>query len=225
LQQENFEGPANIAKWALSKNHEIKGTMVHQGERLPLMNDFDMLVIMGGSMNVYEDKKYPWLKDEKKFIERAIFEDKHVLGICLGSQLISDVLGGLVYKNAYKEIGWFDVSLTGEGKNSSVFKGFTDKFTVFQWHGDTFDIPPGCKHIAESVACKNQAFTYGDKTLGLQFHLETSEESVKFLVDNCRNEIVQDRYIQSIDEMYEKKSHSIELYRLMLIMMDNLTGY
>lgn len=107
------------------------------------MKDFDWLIIMRGSMNIYEEEKYPWLAVEKKFIARTIESGKIVLGICLGSQLIADVLGGRVSRNKYRELGWFPVTLTKEAKDSPVFSALPARFNVFQWHGDTFKIPQG----------------------------------------------------------------------------------
>jgi GMP synthase-like glutamine amidotransferase len=161
LEHEPFEGLANIEVWAKNRGHSISRTLLFNNEELPDIDDFDWLVIMGGSMNIYEEEKYPWLREEKNFIAEAIAGKKIVLGICLGSQLIADVLGGNVSKNKYKEIGWFPVSLTADAKNSPVFSTLPRKFAAFHWHGDTFKIPPGAVRIAESEGCANQAFEYG----------------------------------------------------------------
>src|SRR5690606_32591469 len=114
----------------------------------------------------------PWMKEEKKLIEKAILKGKRVIGICLGAQLIADVLGARVFPNKEKEIGWFPIELTEEGQKSPFFAGFNKTETVFHWHGDTFEIPKGAEHIASSKVCENQAFLFDHKVLGLQFHLE-----------------------------------------------------
>ncbi|MDP6686087.1 MAG: type 1 glutamine amidotransferase, partial [Candidatus Omnitrophota bacterium] len=150
LQHVPFEGIANISKWAKAKNHTVSGSLVYENQSLPMVTEFDSLVIMGGPMGVYEDDKYPWLSKEKKYIEKAIKAEKLVFGVCLGAQLIADVLGAKVYKNQYKEIGWYDVTLTGEAKTSSVFSNLEKNFVAFHWHGDTFDIPAGAKRLAET---------------------------------------------------------------------------
>src|SRR3972149_5577170 len=173
LEHEPFEGLANIEVWAKKKGYIITRTLLFNNEELPEMNDFDWLVIMGGSMNVYEEEKYPWLREEKNLIAEAIASKKMILGVCLGAQLVADVLGGRVSKNRYNEIGWFPVTLTEEARNSSIFFNFPGTFTAFHWHGDTLRIPHGAKKIAQSEGCANQAFEYG-KTIGLQFHLEYS---------------------------------------------------
>ncbi|MDO8671400.1 MAG: type 1 glutamine amidotransferase, partial [Dehalococcoidia bacterium] len=158
LQHALFEGPANIVAWAGARGHPVSATALCRGERLPETGDFDWLVIMGGPMNVYEEEEYPWLADEKRLIEKSIAEGKIVLGVCLGAQIIADVLGAPVYKNSDKEIGWHPVFLSQEGRESSVFRGFPDRFVAFHWHGDTFDLPAGCTRLAGSEACQNQAF-------------------------------------------------------------------
>lgn len=179
---------------------------------------------MGGPMGVHDEKKHPWLKAEKQFIENAIKSDKVVIGICLGAQLIADVLGAKVFPSQYKEIGWFPVHLTNEGKK--VLGDFPEDFTAFHWHGDTFDLPSGAKHLAGSVACKNQAFLY-DKVLGLQFHLESTEASVKALIDNCRQEIVPASHIQNeesiLNHMDNVPSNSLLMTKLLNFMHQKIS--
>jgi GMP synthase-like glutamine amidotransferase len=170
-QHEPFEGLGNIEVWAKNKGHSISRTLLFKNEKLSENSNFDWLVIMGGSMNIYEEDKFPWLREEKNFIAKAIAANKILLGVCLGSQLIADVLGGKVSKNKFKEIGWFPVSLTREARNPSIFSSLPCTFTAFHWHGDTFKIPQGAKRIAQSEGCANQAFECG-RAIGLQFHLE-----------------------------------------------------
>jgi GMP synthase-like glutamine amidotransferase len=174
---------------------------------------------MGGPMNVYEDRVYPWLLPEKKFIEQAIEHRKFVLGVCLGAQLAADVLGGPVTPNLHKEIGWFPVSLTEVGRRSPVFEGFPIRFDAFQWHGDTFSIPPGAEQLAESEACANQAFQYAGHVVGLQFHLDYSVESIEKMLRYCGHELVNERYIQTAEAIrtfyHQLSTTSSLLYRLL----------
>ncbi|MCX9010528.1 MAG: type 1 glutamine amidotransferase [Candidatus Methanoperedens sp.] len=221
LEHEHFEGLANIEVWAKKRGHSISRTLLFNNEELPDINDFDWLVIMGGSMNIYEEEKYPWLKEEKNFITEAIASKKIVLGVCLGSQLAADVLGGRVSKNEYKEIGWFPVTLTGEAKSSPVFSTLPGKFIAFHWHGDTFKIPPGAARIAQSEGCANQAFGYG-RVIGLQFHIEYSIESINSMFQNCADELVDGKYIQKPDEIISQNSNVPETQRLLDILLDNM---
>jgi GMP synthase-like glutamine amidotransferase len=155
----------------------------HAGAGLPDPSELDMLVIMGGPMNIYEYDVHPWLGPEKKFIRACIDRGKAVLGICLGGQLIADVLGGEVTTAPFEEIGWYPVELTEAGRQLEAFAHFPDQFTTLQWHGDTFSIPAGAIHAAWSEATPNQAFSYdNERVIGLQFHLEETWETLSDLV-------------------------------------------
>ncbi|MBL7215796.1 MAG: type 1 glutamine amidotransferase [Phycisphaerae bacterium] len=185
-----FEDAANIGRWAQDRGHTLNYTHFFRNEILPDINSFDMLAIMGGLMNIYEHDAYPWLVGEKAFIKDAIDASKKVIGVCLGSQVIADVLGGKVTQNPQKEIGWHTVTLTEAGQNSPVFSDIPKEMDVFQWHGDAFSIPPGAIHLATNQTCANQAFLYGSHVLGLQFHLEYSRESIEKMLTHCADELV-----------------------------------
>jgi GMP synthase-like glutamine amidotransferase len=221
LEHEPFEGLANIEVWAKKKGHSITRTLLFNNEGLPDISDFDWLFIMGGSMNIYEEEKYPWLGEEKNFIAEAIAANKILLGICLGSQLIADVLGGKVNKNKFKEIGWFPVSLTREARDSSIFSSLPGTFTAFHWHGDTFKIPYGSARIAQSEGCVNQAFECG-RAIGLQFHLEYSKKSIDLMFRNCSDELVDGKYIQKQDEIVSQISNVHKIRDILNTMLDNM---
>lgn len=178
LQHGPTEGPGMITQWALDRGHQVEGTHLYRGESLPEVNDFDWLVIMGGPMNIYEYRNHPWLRDEKRLIAEAISAQKTVLGVCLGAQLIADVLGAKIYQNPEIEIGWFPVRFLDTRNSVHAFQDFPPELTVLHWHGDTFDLPKGAIHLAKSAACKHQAFAYGDKVIGLQFHIEVPQEEL-----------------------------------------------
>ncbi len=224
LQHVHFETPANILKWAKERNIPVKGTNLFLKEPLPDMDDFDFLVVMGGPMGVYDEKDFPFLKEEKIFIERAISSDKKVIGICLGAQLIAEVLGAKVYKNRFKEIGWFPVYKTEEAEKTKIFKDFPEETIAFHWHGDTFDIPSGAIHTVKSEACKNQAFEYNDgKVVALQFHLETTKESAKALIDNSAEELKENgRFIQEPDFILSQDRYFKEIQKILFNLLDNM---
>lgn len=201
LQHVPFEGLGNVENLALLRGHQISCTRLFKYDPLPEMDEFDWLIIMGGPMNIYQENEFPWLANEKIFIKKAINTGKLVLGICLGAQLIADMLGAKVYQNRYPEIGWFDVKLTKDAHNSSIFNKFPKRFTAFHWHGDTFDLPPKCVWIAQSDACKHQAFEYDGRVVGLQFHLDTTIESIRSLIEYCSDELNDGVYIQSEAEL------------------------
>lgn len=221
IQHNPFEDPANIALWAEDSGHDVFGTKIFAGERLPKDADFDLLLVLGGEMNIYQEDLYPWLAEEKRFIRRAMDSKKTILGICLGAQLISDILGGMVHKNRYREIGWHEVKLNRAAFSSSAFKGFSDRFTAFQWHGDTFDLPRGATGLASTAACANQAFEIG-RNVGLQFHLESSRQSIRRLIDNCGDELTPGRFVQEPEDMLSAETHLKELYKHLRIFMKNI---
>lgn len=197
----SFEGIGYIETWAKNHNHYLSYTFIYKGEPFPSPDEFDWLIIMGGPMNIYEEDVYPWLADEKNFILESIQSDKTVIGFCLGSQLIADVLGGKITSNTDKEIGWFPIQLTDEGKETTIFGNKGIDFPVFHWHGDTFNIPQHCMRLAYSEGCNNQAFLYSDKVLGLQFHLEVTSDSLSEMISNGEDELVSGKYIQSAQEI------------------------
>ncbi|MBN2684890.1 MAG: type 1 glutamine amidotransferase [Pontiellaceae bacterium] len=196
LQHVAFEGLGQIEAWAQNHDIEISCTRLFAGDALPPLEQFDTLVIMGGPMGIYDHDEYPWLPDEKAFIKRAIDAEKPVLGICLGAQLIADVLGAKVYPGPQKEIGWFPLQRTAEAP-----EWFPETLTAFHWHGDTFDIPDGAVRLASSAACANQGFISRDHVIALQFHMETTPESMEALIANCAAELVDAPFIQNIDQM------------------------
>jgi GMP synthase (glutamine-hydrolysing) len=144
---------------------------------LPPVKSLAGLIVMGGPMGVYEQDRYPFLKRELDYIGKVVDAGKPVLGICLGSQLIAHALGARVYPNRKKEIGWYRVHLTSEGKKDPLMKGANAPW-VFQWHGDTFDLPKGARRLASSTLCKNQAFRFGQNVYGLQYHLEVNKDMI-----------------------------------------------
>ena len=142
------------------------------------LNSAPGLVILGGPMNVDEVDKYPHLAKEVEWIGQALAAGLPTLGICLGAQLLAKALGARVYPNRVKEIGWYRVDLTPHADRDALFEGGGKRITVFQWHGDTFDLPPNTVRLAQSPLCRNQAFRYGRSAYGLQFHIEMTPELI-----------------------------------------------
>ena len=174
------EGAGTIIDFFEKVGFGLREVELYKGDRLSQdLSDIEAVVSMGGPMNVYEEDKYPFLKEEDIFLKRVIKERIPFLGVCLGSQLLAKAAGAKVTKAPRKEIGWFKVSLTKDGKHDPLFNGLDGGFEVFQWHGDTFEIPEGGKHLAASKNCINQALKVGPSAYGLQFHIEVTEDIIE----------------------------------------------
>ena len=182
LQHAAFEGPGEIAEWAARRNHPIAVHHLYRGDSLPPLDAFGLLVVMGGEMNIYQHRDWPWLKPESAFLCSALGAGKRVVGICLGAQLIADALGTRVVQNPAHELGWFPVAWTHEAR--AGFPDLPAKSTVLHWHGDTFEPPAGSTRLAASEGCSEQGFLIENKCLALQFHLEVDPPLVRQFVES-----------------------------------------
>lgn len=199
LQHVPFEGPAAITEWATQHNHSLSICKLFAGETPPPPADYDLLLIMGGPMNIYEHDAYPWLTPEKSCIRSAIDAGKIVVGICLGAQLIADVLGASVTSGNPAEITWAPIRRHPECPSNFPLP---DNLTVLHWHGDRFDIPAGAHLLASSDGCPNQGFLYQNHVLAWQCHLEVTPESVRQLIDACPDELKSNSpYVQNATQL------------------------
>ncbi len=225
FQQVSFENLGCIEDWVNRENHLLSCTRFYEDDPLPSIDDIDWLIIMGGPMGIYDEDKYPRLSEEKEYIRLAIAANKVVLGICLGSQLLSDALGGRVRPGKNKEIGWFPVSKTEAGKSSALLSDMPDQMDVFHWHGDQFEIPSGCHHLAESEACPNQILLFKDRVIGLQFHFEATEKSLLSMVANVRDQLNEKGpFIQSEAEIISGFSNCVQGNKIMFSLLDKLAA-
>lgn len=192
LEHAAAEGAGKIKDWALARGHDFAVTRLDLGEPLP--EAADLLIIMGGAMNIYQHRDHPWLVAEKACIARHIERGAALLGVCLGAQLIADALGARVVQNPVQEIGWFPVRFL---EHDAPFDAFPREGTVFHWHGDTFSLPAGAHRIAESDACANQGFIHGDKIVGLQFHIEVTPTAAAAFCEGADDYLQPERWVQS----------------------------
>lgn len=220
LQHVPFEGLGYIESWLRAKGYPVTGTKFFESTRLPSLDEFDMLIVMGGPMSANDESTFPWLGQEKEFIRKAIGAGKSILGICLGAQLIASAMGARVFPNPVKEIGWWPVQGI-QPANELAFR-FPPSIEVFHWHGETFELPPGAIHLAKSEGCENQAFQLGRSVIGLQFHLETTPELVQGLVSNCCDELLPSTYVQSEAEIL---SASPEKYQAINRLMGEVLSF
>jgi GMP synthase-like glutamine amidotransferase len=205
------EGPGTLGAFFQSLDADIRKARLYAGDTLPADPDgIDAVISMGGPMNVYEEDKHPFLREETAFLKRAIDADKPVLGICLGAQMIAKALGAQVTKSPAKEVGWGKVTLSDEGRRDGLFRGLPDTLDALQWHEDMFHIPHGGKLLAYSDDCPHQAFRYRN-ALGLQFHLEvTAEILLEWFSDSPDCDVIIQRYKEFEPDLLE---HAEMLYR------------
>ncbi len=200
-----FEGLGSIETWLAGQGAVVTATRFFADPALPDPDGIDLLILMGGPMSVNDEGRYPWLAAEKRFVAEVIGRGKAVLGVCLGAQLIAAALGGRVTPNGEKEIGWFPVASLSPPdplppQATPIFR-FPGESLVFHWHGETFALPAGALHLARSAACRNQAFQYGRRVVGLQFHLEMTPQAAAAIVDAGRDELVPARWVQPAAEI------------------------
>jgi GMP synthase (glutamine-hydrolysing) len=223
LQHVPFEGPANIAKWALEHKHELAYTKMYEGNSFPKLEDFDLLVVMGGPMGLADSKEYPWVSSELQFIKDVIDADKKVLGICLGAQFIAKALGANVYKGPNMEIGWFP--LIFENNLPIEFHNvIPESIQTFHWHGDTFDIPTNAIPLAHSEGTPNQGFIYNKKVWALQFHIEMNSNSINTMLEHFADHIDGSIYTQTPEIIQQGLTNEKENYRLLTNILTYLSG-
>jgi GMP synthase-like glutamine amidotransferase len=225
LQHSSINSLGTIEEYATIKKHVVESTRFYEIKRPPAIDSFDLLIIMGGPMGIYDYKENPWLRDEKDFIKQVIEAEKPVLGICLGAQMVADILDARVYKNRYMEMGWFPVRTIAQEKEIDFLEGLPDEITVFHWHSQTFDLPAGALHLFESDGCKNQGFIYGDRVVALQFHPEVNEERIQSLIERFGDGIADRPFVQKKEEMLGQGKYLAGTREFMFMVLDKLTVY
>ena len=204
LQHDPLDGPGALIEWAESRGHQLCIFLFGPEKRLPLLDSFDLLVSLGGPMGAYEEEVHPWLGDEKQFLRDAKAAGKKLLGLCLGCQLLAQALGGEAFRHSCKEFGWQPIEPTESGYEWFGSKG---TFKAFQWHGDTYTLPPGAVQLARNKATEQQAFLIRNpegsevQVLGLQFHLEWTESMARNAVAEPGAAPTPSEFIQTPEEI------------------------
>jgi GMP synthase-like glutamine amidotransferase len=216
-----YEGLGSIADWLATRDARISWTRwFDSGAASPeSFGGTDLLVVLGGPMSAND--VLPWLAAERDAIRRAIDSGTAVLGICLGAQQIARVLGARVFVGADPEIGWWPLR-AAPGASGPFADLFFSPIDAFHWHGETFEIPEGAEHLAASDACAVQAFSFGNRVLGLQFHLETISQSVADLVAHSDDHLKPGRFIQSAGEMLADPARFAAANRIMARVLERL---
>jgi GMP synthase (glutamine-hydrolysing) len=191
------EGPGSLGSFLASAGAQVQVARLYAGDRLPEdTSALNAVISMGGPMNVYEEDKYPFLREETSFLHRAVNADMPVLGICLGAQMLAKAAGARVTRSPKEEVGWGLVRLTEAGRADLLFQGLPQTLEVLQWHGDMFHIPEQATLLADGTDCPHQAFRCRN-AFGLQFHVEvTGDILAEWFAESADRQRILDRYAQ-----------------------------
>jgi len=217
LQHEPIEGPGTIAEEIRLAGHAVRTIRLDLKEKVPTDPAlFAGLVVMGGTMGVYDQSKFPYLKDEIALLGKAVKAEKPVLGICLGAQLLAASLGAEV-KAGEKEIGWFPVHKMPDACKDPVLRRLPENFPALMWHGDHFPLPAGAVHLLSTQKCACAGFRFGKKAYGLVPHLEMTAAMVDEMVSASRRELAaaQVEPAQILEDSSEYAEPAEELARTM----------
>lgn len=217
-----FEKLGVIENWINENKHTATGTHTYQGETLPDVNNFDMLIIMGGPQSAVEYEKYPYLKDEIELTKQAIQANKIVLGICLGAQIIGLALGAKAEVSPYKEIGIYPITLHNNAQSDPLFSKFPNEFNVMHWHSDMPGLAQEAVLLAQSEGCPRQIFRYGDRVYGFQCHMELTEELINAMAEHCSEDLKPSPYVHSKADLLRLDLTTIN--QKMYMILDYLAG-
>lgn len=224
FQHADFEAPGAIGEWAAGRGANVEIIDWSSGRSTARdQQETDLLVVMGGPMNVDETDRLPWLIDERAAIRDHISAGVPTIGICLGAQLIARTYDAAVRPNAHREIGWFPIRLHASARRQPLLEGWPTEFTTLHWHGDTFDIPAGALPIGASDACANQGFIIGDRVVGLQFHPEATPSLVEGFIERAGSS-ADERWVQSAAEIRSGLRHAPAMYPHLFALLNRLAA-
>lgn len=190
VQHISCETPGIIADALREKGITPRHVRTFARDRVPQgIGEAAGLILMGGPMGVYEQDRYPFLRDEIALIQSALENKRPVLGICLGSQLLAAALGAEVKKGRKKEIGWHAVTLSQAAAADPLWRGIEPRFTAYHWHGDRFELPAGAVSLASSALTECQAFRFGSNAYGFLFHMEVTQKIIEDMVETFSDEL------------------------------------
>ena len=229
LMHESFEAPGAILDWARKHDHKVSHTRFSLNDKLPInIQDIDFLIVMGGPQcpaTTEQECPHFHSAQEIAFIKAVIDENKLVLGICLGAQLIGEALGAKFDHSPNREIGVFDLDLTEAGKQDKIFSTFPNKFAVGHWHGDMPGLTPKSAVLAFSKGCPRQIVRYSPKIYGFQCHFEFTKESMEGMINNSSHELEQYKLLPFIETATELRSHDYDSINVLLFkFLDYMQG-
>jgi GMP synthase-like glutamine amidotransferase len=214
--------PLTVADWAHERDVDLRVVRVDLGEPLPEPASVKRLVVLGGGMNTDQHDEHPWLHDERAWLDRVLEHDRaRVLGICLGSQLLAEVLGGSVERAEVPEIGWQRIELTSDGIADEAFTQLPNVFDAMQWHGDAWVLPPGARLLATSEGCPTQAFGWGDRVRAVQFHPEFTFERTTQLAATTTDDLTRGGHVQNPEQFLADPARFDELGLICRVLLDH----
>ena len=223
LQHAPFEGPGRVTQWLDLRAARVRTYHLYANARLPKVDDLDLLIVMGGPMSVHDEAALPWLKAEKRLIRKALDAGKRVLGICLGGQLLAQVLGAEVRKGE-AEIGWWPMEKRVEADRSPLGRMLPQRLLAMHWHGETFDLPPGAIPLYGSAACANQGFVWEERAIALQCHLESTPESIEAMLEACSEDLALPGSVEDAAAIRDGFPQCSALAPTLFRLLDYLTG-
>ncbi|MFC8689688.1 type 1 glutamine amidotransferase [Brevibacillus porteri] len=217
LQNNSVCDLGNIKEWIAKKEHVVTGSHLFNGERVPDHDDFDLLIILGGN-----PEESTWLEEEIAFIRKSIENKKYMLGICLGSQLIAESMGGKLVPHTHKEIGWWSVQIAKDAIQHPLLKNVPDQLEVFCYHKNTFLMPEQFVWSGESEGCKNQIYLYKDHVIAVQFHPEFTENTLRQIEEKFRENPETGPYIQPPEHWFKHEANLKGAKHFIHSVLDNL---
>lgn len=218
----SWEKPAYIGQLVYKYGYSYTTTALYRQESLPEAGDIDLLVMMGGPMSVHDEQAFPWLRNEKKLAEAMIEAGKPVLGVCLGAQILAQVLGAEVGPAEQAEIGWFPIHVD---KNAlpPYLESWPETFTALHWHQEAFTTPSNAVSLGASEACGHQGFIYDGKWAGLQYHLEFTPEHLSNMLRHATDDLQQSgAYIQTEEDIRNGQYHLYDNHQILKPLLEHL---
>jgi GMP synthase-like glutamine amidotransferase len=219
LQNCQVEGPGLLAKYMADRRFEFDIFPAYSDRKFPAIESFSAFFIGGTPLSVNRIHEHHFLQKEWNYLQKVLKLHKPCLGICFGAQLLAKLLGAAVTRSPVLEIGGYEVQLTPAGRKHKFFQEFPETFPVFQWHGETFGIPPGARLLVEGRDCKNQAFSYKN-VLAIQFHLEVTTSEADKWASRYKDELrlVNKTKTRVVNQCKRKE---VEMKRLAYLLLDN----
>lgn len=219
LQNASHTGPGNILDWGAARGHQIKGTLLFAGEKLPAMYP-ELLIILGGVPAECSE----WLTQEILYIREAINAGSRVLGLCLGSQLIVEALGGSLVPHVHSECGWWEVKLNEKGLAHPALAGLNNA-EFFFFHRNTVMLPDNMILLGENPGCRHQIFAFGDKVIGIQGHPEMRAETIEYLVREKKDYVEKGSFVNITDKCHLEEVKLVKAQEFVWGVMDNLLKF